>query len=73
MKKLLGFMLLCAMSVSLSSCSDSDNSKKNAEEKQRVGRYTNPRGGRQEYYKGSVEQQQDLAEIDAYFDEHGWY
>ena len=71
MKNILGLMLLCAMSVCLSSCSGGGSSN-NDRKDNRGGAYTAPDGSRQAHYKGSLEQQRDLAEIDAYFDEHGW-
>ena len=72
MKKLLCYFLLCTMSVYLSSCIGCSTTNDEVEYKSEYGQYHNPYGGRQKYYKGSVEQQRDLAEIDAYFNEHGW-
>ena len=71
MKKVWGLMLLCAMSMYLSSCSGCDSSDKDRK-KSYKGQYHSPNGGRQTSYKGSLEQQRDLAEIDAYFNTHGW-
>lgn len=72
MKRMLGFSLLCAMSMYLSSCIGCSTTNDEVENEEGYGSYHNPNGGRQKYYNGSVEQQMDLAEIDAYFDEHGW-
>lgn len=36
------------------------------------GGYTAPDGSKQIHYNGSKEQESDLEEIDAYFNEHGW-
>ena len=71
MKKILVLVSLCVMSVCSYSCSGTSSSKNERDEVKR-GQYTAPDGSKQKHYKGSLEQQQDLAEIDAYFDEHGW-
>lgn len=72
MKKILGLMLLCAISMNLSSCSGRNSSSDQKGDYIWDGRYTSTDGSPQYHYKGSIEQQRDLDAIDAYFNEHGW-